>query len=79
MKKALTTSQAAAFRERIAPTLRFLYRCRKRLDSGGFDPPSYLGASRIICGDSSLRRSISRLNERETQRCGWTSKQLGRR
>jgi hypothetical protein len=39
----------------------------------------YLGASRIICGDNSLRRSISRLNERETQRCGWTSKQLGRR
>ena len=30
-------------------------------------------------GDDSLRRSISRLNERETQRCGWTSKQLGRR
>ena len=30
-------------------------------------------------GDDSLRRSISRFNERETQRCGWTSKQIGRR
>jgi hypothetical protein len=25
-------------------------------------------------GDDSLPRSISRLHERETQRCGWTSK-----
>jgi hypothetical protein len=40
MKRELTTSQAAAFRERIAPMLRFLYRCRKRLDTGGFDPKS---------------------------------------
>ena len=38
----------------------------------------HIGASRIICGDNSLRRSISRLNDRETQRCGWTSKQFGR-
>jgi hypothetical protein len=38
MKTELTTSQARAFRERIAPTLQFLHRCRKRLDTGGFDP-----------------------------------------
>ena len=34
----LTASQAAAFNEHIRPMLRFLFRCRKRLDDRGFDP-----------------------------------------
>ena len=34
----LTTSQAAAFQQRVEPMLRFLLLCRKRLDARGFDP-----------------------------------------
>jgi hypothetical protein len=34
----LTPSQAAAFGQRISPMLRFLGRCRKRLDAAGYDP-----------------------------------------
>jgi hypothetical protein len=36
----LTATQAEAFRNKIRPMLFFLYRCRGRLDSRGFDQRS---------------------------------------
>jgi hypothetical protein len=42
METRLTTSQADAFCHRVRPMLRFLFRCRKRLDARGFDPKSKL-------------------------------------
>jgi hypothetical protein len=38
MTTRLTKAQAAAFCQRVRPMLRFLYLCRKRLDTRGFDP-----------------------------------------
>jgi hypothetical protein len=38
----LTPKQAAAFRDKIQPMLRFLLFCRRRLDARGFDPNSRL-------------------------------------
>jgi hypothetical protein len=40
MKVDLTPKQAEALGQRVGPMLRFLSRCRKRLDSGGFDTHS---------------------------------------
>jgi hypothetical protein len=37
MSRCLTRQQARAFRERLAPMLRFLHRCRTRLEVLGFD------------------------------------------
>jgi hypothetical protein len=36
----ITSTQATAFRDKIRPMLYFLYRCRSRLDSRGFDQKS---------------------------------------
>ena len=41
----LTQEQAEAFKRRVQPMLRFLHRCRRRLDSRGFDPKSPLYAA----------------------------------
>src|SRR5262245_54575810 len=38
----LTTAQAGAFAERLRPMLRFLWHCKNRLDSRGFDSKSEL-------------------------------------
>jgi hypothetical protein len=37
MSRHLTRQQARAFRDRLAPMLRFLYRCRTRIEVLGFD------------------------------------------
>jgi hypothetical protein len=42
MKIDLTTAQARAFHERIGPMTNFLFRCRQRLATLGFDPKSKL-------------------------------------
>jgi hypothetical protein len=41
----LTQEQAEAFKCRVQPMLRFLHRCRRRLDTRGFDPKSSLYAA----------------------------------
>jgi hypothetical protein len=41
----LTQEQAESFKQRIRPMLRFLHRCRSRLDTRGFDPKSPLYAA----------------------------------
>jgi hypothetical protein len=45
MKTELNTSQADAFCKRVKPMLRFLYLCRRRLDTLGFDRKSCLYAA----------------------------------
>jgi hypothetical protein len=42
MKTRLTTRQAEAFCARVKPMLRFLCKCRARLEALGFDPNSRL-------------------------------------
>jgi hypothetical protein len=41
----LTQEQAEAFKSRVQPMLRFLHRCRRRLDTRVFDPKSPLYAA----------------------------------
>jgi hypothetical protein len=52
----LTKSQAAALYQRVQPILRFLRRCRLRLDARGFDPrsPFYLALDKAYCAVHSL-------------------------
>jgi hypothetical protein len=42
MATRLTPAQTAKFRDRVRPTLRFLFLCRRRLEERGFDSTSQL-------------------------------------
>jgi hypothetical protein len=52
----LTKEQAAALYQRVQPILRFLRRCRLRLDARGFDPqsPFYIAVDKAYCAVLSL-------------------------
>ena len=52
----LTKEQAAALHQRIQPILRFLRRCRLRLDVRGFDSrsPFYIAVEKAYCAVHSL-------------------------
>jgi hypothetical protein len=52
----LTRAQAAALHRRVQPILRFLRRCRLRLDERGFDPklPFYIAVDKAYCSVHSL-------------------------
>jgi hypothetical protein len=45
LEREIRKSQADAFCQRIRPMLRFLYLCRKRLDTAGYDPECKLYAA----------------------------------
>jgi hypothetical protein len=52
----LTKQQAAVLHQRVQPILRFLRRCRLRLDERGFDPrsPFYIAVDKAYCAVHSL-------------------------
>jgi hypothetical protein len=56
----LTTKQAEALRDRIRPMLHFLYKCRRRLDTLGFDAkgPVYQVIDKAYCAMHDLHMKL---------------------
>jgi hypothetical protein len=56
----LTTKQAEALRDRIRPMLHFLHRCRRRLDTLGFDSrgPIYQVIDKAYCAMHDLHMKL---------------------
>jgi hypothetical protein len=56
----LTAKQAEVLRDRIRPMLHFLHKCRRRLDTRGFDPrgPIYQAIEKAYSAVYSLHTSL---------------------